>query len=540
MSSYFTFDCGCKFPISEQSITPKILFDPNIDNINLSCSRTWELISEGNTKGCFQLESRLGQSMAKKLKPENIEQLSALISILRPGCLEAYRDGKSVSHHYIDRKNGLEAIDYFHPALEPILKATYGEMCFQEQAMEIAKSIAGFNLQEADELRKAIGKKQADKMAKVKKQFIDGCARLSIVKTDEAEQIFGWIEKSQRYLFNASHAVSYAINAYLSAYAKAHFPRIFFASYLRYAKDKIDPQQEIKELVRNASSMGITIRIPDLRNMNEFFYIKDKEIYFGLTDIKAVGASVYKKLLEICKDKELSTLCWYDILIDILLNINSAAAKSLISCGAVDFAKKTRTEMLFELDIVSSLTDKEIEKLNELRKNKDYKNLSDMLSDMLGAFKITTKRKEAITNLINTIKSPPFSLSDKIEWISDSENSLLGVALTCSKLDTYDTTMTNTDCKTFKTSAYNKNIIIAGEISSINFIKTKRGKNPGQEMAFISIEDSVGILDSLIMFPEPLAEYKHHLFEGNILVFFGDKTKTGDGLVVSKCFEPMT
>lgn len=540
MSSYFTFDCGCKFPISEQSSTPKILFDPNIDNINLSCSRTWELISEGNTKGCFQLESRLGQSMAKKLKPENIEQLSALISILRPGCLEAYRDGKSVSHHYIDRKNGLEAIDYFHPALEPILKATYGEMCFQEQAMEIAKSIAGFNLQEADELRKAIGKKQADKMAKVKKQFIDGCARLSIVKTDEAEQIFGWIEKSQRYLFNASHAVSYAINAYLSAYAKAHFPRIFFASYLRYAKDKIDPQQEIKELVRNASSMGITIRIPDLRNMNEFFYIKDKEIYFGLTDIKAVGASVYKKLLEICKDKELSTLCWYDILIDILLNINSAAAKSLISCGAVDFAKKTRTEMLFELDIVSSLTDKEIEKLNELRKNKDYKNLSDMLSDMLGAFKITTKRKEAITNLINTIKSPPFSLSDKIEWISDSENSLLGVALTCSKLDTYDTTMTNTDCKTFKTSAYNKNIIIAGEISSINFIKTKRGKNPGQEMAFISIEDSVGILDSLIMFPEPLAEYKHHLFEGNILVFFGDKTKTGDGLVVSKCFEPMT
>lgn len=540
MSSYFSFDCGCKFPISEQSTIPKIVFDPNIDHINLSCSRTWELISEGNTKGCFQLESRLGQSMAKKLKPENIEQLSALISILRPGCLEAYRDGKSVSNHYIDRKNGLEAIDYFHPALEPILKATYGEMCFQEQAMEIAKSIAGFNLQDADELRKAIGKKQADKMAKVKKQFIDGCARLSIVTTDEAEQIFGWIEKSQRYLFNASHAVSYAINAYLSAYAKAHFPRIFFASYLRYAKDKIDPQQEIKELVRNASSMGISIRIPDLRNMNEFFYIKDKEIYFGLTDIKSVGASVYKKLVEICKDRDLSSLSWYDILIDILLNINSAAAKSLISCGALDFNKKTRTEMLFELDIVSSLTDKEIEKLNELRSSKSYKNLAEVLTDMLTTFKLTTKRKETISNLINTIKNPPFSLTDKIEWISDSENSLLGVALTCSKLDTYDTTMTNTDCKTFKTSVNNKNIIIAGEISSINFVKTKRGKNPGQEMAFIGIEDSVGILDSLIMFPEQLAEYKHHLFEGNILVFFGDKTKTGDGLVVSKCFEPMT
>lgn len=540
MSSYFTFDCGCKFPISEQSTIPKIVFDPDIDHINLSCSRTWDLISEGNTKGCFQLESRLGQSMAKKLKPENIEQLSALISILRPGCLEAYRDGKSVSNHYIDRKNGLESIDYFHPALEPILKTTYGEMCFQEQAMEIAKSIAGFNLQEADELRKAIGKKQADKMSKVKKQFIDGCSRLSIVTANEAEQIFGWIEKSQRYLFNASHAVSYAINAYLSAYAKAHFPRIFFASYLRYAKDKIDPQQEIKELVRNAGSMGINIRIPDLRNMNEFFYIKNKEIYFGLTDIKSVGASVYKKLIAICKDKDISRLSWYDILIDILLNINSAAAKSLISCGALDFNKKTRTEMLFELDIVSSLTDKELEKLNELRSNKSYKNLSEMLIDMINVCRLTTKRKETINNLINTIKKPPFSLTDKIEWISDSENSLLGVALTCSKLDTYDTTMTNTDCKTFKTCMNNKNIIIAGEISSINFVKTKRGKNPGQEMAFIGIEDSVGILDSLIMFPDQLSEYKHHLFEGNILVFFGDKTKTGDGLVVSKCFEPMT
>ena len=540
MSSYFTFDCGCKFPISGQSATPKIIFNPDITHINLECSRTWELISEGNTKGCFQLESRLGQSMAKKLKPENIEQLSALISILRPGCLEAYRDGKSVSNHYIDRKNGQESIDYFHPALEPILKETYGEMVYQEQAMGIAKSVAGFNLQDADELRKAIGKKQADKMAKVKKQFIDGCAKLSIVTTDEAEQIFGWIEKSQRYLFNASHAVSYAINAYLSAYAKAHFPRIFFASYLRYAKDKIDPQQEIKELVRNANSMSINIRIPDLRNLNEFFYIKEKEIYFGLTDIKAVGASVYKKLLDICAGKDLYNLSWYDILIDILLNINSAAAKSLISCGAVDFSKKSRTEMLFELDILSALTAKEIEKLNELRLTKNYKNLEQMLLDGVATFKLTTRRKEAINNLINTMQHPPFSLTDKIEWISDSENGLLGVALSCSKLDTYDTTMTNTDCKTFKTSTYNKNVIIAGEISSINFVKTKRGKNPGQEMAFISIEDSVGILDSLIMFPEQLVEYKHHLFEGNILVFFGDKTKTGDGLVVSKCFEPMT
>lgn len=539
MTKFFSFDCGCKFPIIEESNTPKIVFDPNIEHINLECQRTWDLISDGNTKGCFQLESRLGQSMAKKLKPINIEQLSALISILRPGCLEAYRDGKSVSNHYIDRKNGLESIDYFHPALEPILKETYGEMVYQEQAMGIAKSIAGFNLQEADELRKAIGKKQADKMAKVKTQFINGCSKQAIVNSDEADQIFGWIEKSQRYLFNASHAVSYAINAYLSAYTKAHFPRVFFASYLRYAKDKIDPQQEIKELVRNANAMDIDIRIPDLRNLNEYFFIKDKDIYFGLTDIKSVGASVYKKIIEICKDHDINKMSWYDILFIILNNINSTAAKALISSGALDFVRKSRTEMLLEYDTVSSLTKTEINKLSQYRVDQNN-TLISLLQKLLLESRITSKRKTNIQNLIDTLIHPPFSLTDKVEWISDSENSLLGVAITCSKLDSYDTTMTNTDCKNFKESSYNKNIIIAGEIIGINFVKTKRGKNPGQEMAFISIEDSVGILDSVIMFPEQLFKYKHHLFEGNILVFSGDKTNTGDGLVVSKCFEPLT
>ena len=126
MSEIYTFPCGCSFPVIEKGKEfPKIKFSPKISNINLYCERTWDLLSDGNTKGCFQLESRLGQSMAKKLKPRNIDQLSGLISILRPGCLEAIRDGKSVSSHYIDKKNGLESIDFFHPALEPILKDTY-------------------------------------------------------------------------------------------------------------------------------------------------------------------------------------------------------------------------------------------------------------------------------------------------------------------------------------------------------------------------------------------------------------------------------
>jgi len=541
MSDYYTFDCGCKFLVLDKQDTqfPKIQFSPKLESLNLDCSRTWELISSGNTKGCFQLESRLGQTMSKKLKPENIEQLSGLISILRPGCLEAFREGKSVSNHYIDKKNGLESVDYFHPSLEKSLGSTYGEMIYQEQAMSIAKDLAGFDLQEADALRKAIGKKKPEEMAKIKQKFLEGTSRFKIVTREEAEAIFSWIEKSQRYSFNKSHGVSYAMNAYLSAYTKAHFPKIFFASYLRYAKDKIDPQQEIKELVRNATEMDIIVHIPDLRNLNELFILKDKAIYFGLTDIKGVGKSVYNKILLISESLDLKTLSWPQTLSLILLNINSTAAKALISCGAVDYFKKTRTEMLFEYEIVSSLSNKEAEHFANLSNIHTTKKVREILSFLL-LEKINKNRKSIIQNLIVSIDKPPFSLLDKIEWLSDSESGLLGVAITCSRLDSYDISMSNTNCKEFKSSTLSNNIIMAAEISNVSITKTKTGKNPGQEMAFLTLEDQYGMLDSVIFFPEQFTKYKDHLFNGNILVFLGSRSKAKDSLIVEKCFLPVS
>lgn len=532
----FQYPCGCSFQCEEIDNHKKIVFDPDIETINLECQRTWDLISSGNTKGVFQLESRLGRSIAKKLKPENMEQLSALISILRPGCLEAIRDGKSVTNHYIDRKNAQESLDYFHSSLEPILSSTLGELIYQEQAMEIAKDIAGFDLQQADELRKAIGKKLADKMAAVKLKFIEGAKTKKIVNEQEAEQIFGWIEKSQRYSFNKSHAVSYAMNAYLSAYAKAHFPKIFFAAYLRFAKDKINPQDEIKALVQNASEMDITIHTPDLRNLNQNFELINDKIYFGLTDIKGVGESVFNKLTQIVQklDKKLSSLSWMELLFKVLLNINSTAARALIESGAVNFFDKSRNSMLFEYNIATSFTKKECEYIESNIANTP--DLDQCISYLLTKTKTSQNRKKIIEDAKKLLNNPPYSLDDTPEWLADVEDVALGCAITCSKVDMYDISMTNNTCRSFKNGDQKNNIIIGGEISFINVTKIKNGKNKGAEMCFVNMCDQTGCIDSIIFFHEEYKKYKTILFEGNVIIVVGSRSKSGDGLVVEKAY----
>jgi DNA polymerase-3 subunit alpha len=526
------FNCGCEFNSNSDS---KLHIDYDINKIKFDCPKTWDMISEGNTKGVFQLESRLGQSMAKKLKPENIEQLAALISIMRPGSLEAFREGKSVSNHYIDKKNGQESLDYFHPTLEPCLKATYGEMIYQEQAMEIAKVVAGFDLQEADMLRKAIGKKKPEEMAKIKNKFISGCNNLGKVTNNEAEQLFGWIEKSQRYSFNKSHAVSYAVNAFMSAHAKAHFPAIFFLSYLRLAKDKIDPQEEILELIINAKSMDIDIFCPTMVLKNKDFKIQNKKIYFGLTNIKGVGQSVFDKLYGIIADIDLIKYTWSETLFYILLNINSTAAKALIQSGALDYLKVSRNQMLYEFNLVCELTKKETENTIKLIKDNPKLQIIELIRQLIANTKISKNRQQKVLSIVNQLSEPPYSLVDSPEWISDNERELLGAPITCTKTDSYDSSYANTDCKDIRNFPDTKQFFIIAEIQSVNIIVTKRGRSPGKEMCFIQISDSYGSLDC-VLFPEEFAENKALLQAGRVLMFNGQKSKKDSSVIIKKIF----
>lgn len=521
--------CGCVFPTTNGHIN----YDIDTANINLECKETWNLIGSGNTKGCFQLESRLGQMMSKKLKPQNIEQLAALISIMRPGCLEAYRDGKSVSDHYIDKKNGSESVDYFHPSLEPVLKTTYGEMIYQEQAMEIARVIAGFNLEDADVLRKAIGKKKVDLMTKVKKSFLLGAEKAHIVSKDIAEEIFGWIEKSQRYSFNKSHAISYALNAYLSAYSKCHFPAYFFASYLKFAPDKMDPMKEIYELINNCREMDIEVYKPDFRKLSRTFCIDNgKDIFFGLTNIKGVGNSVYNKLEGLVENLDIQNMSYLQIILNILININQTASKAMISVGCFDYLGVGRKETLFHFGLLNDLTKKE--KGIVLANLDSLKTVNDCL-EFLGD-KVNVRRKQKILAIHNTLKNPPYKLDDSCLWIADQENQLLGISITCSKIDEYSLDNVNTTCREINTDkCLYKSMILGVEIKDVNVIKTKRGANPGQEMCFAKVSDNTGSTD-IVVFPDKYSQYKDIITSDNTAIVSLEKSKNGS-MVLSKIWQ---
>lgn len=224
---YYEFECGCRVKQLGTEIKTEDNLPPlKIDFYNLrDCPRVWEDMKTGFTKGVFQLESQLGQSWCKKVAPTSIEQICALISLIRPGVLNSILpNGKSMAQSYVDRKAGIEPVQSLHKELDLALANTYNIILYQEQAMMIAAILAGFDLDEADKLRKAIGKKDAELMTKVEKMFLDGCKKTGKATEEEAKEIFAYLRESQRYSFNKSHGYGYGSIGYATAWVKCISP----------------------------------------------------------------------------------------------------------------------------------------------------------------------------------------------------------------------------------------------------------------------------------------------------------------------------
>lgn len=537
----YKFECGCQFHILNPQIKeydglPSLHID--FDKIRLDCPIAWKQICNGETKGIFQLETNLGKGWSKKLEPQDIEELSALISIIRPGVLKSILNDKNgkpknLSQHFVDRKFRLEDVEVIHPALMPILMDTYGILIYQEEAIQIAQAIAGFTLEEADTLRKAIGKKQPEIMTQIEKQFLSGCEIKSIVNQQQAEEIFGWIRESQKYSFNKSHAVSYAYLAYWCAFIKAHFPLHFYTAWLQLAEDKIDSDIETADLIFDAKRNDIDVRRPSYKNIN--FQIEKGGCRFGLTNIKGIGESAGKKIINLVNqvesklDKPIQKWSWLEFLIN-MYSINKTAFVNTIYVGMLDHLGISRKTLVYEYQIYSLLSDKEKDGIQKCYTK--YNSLYDCMCHILENKIVQSTRIDVFLDLIKALKKPSYDLKDSIDFIILKESELLSTPLTYTKFDKVNTSIADSTCKEISDGKHSGTLVI--EIIELREWIIKSGKSEGKKMAFLSGKDTTKEI-SISIFNDLYEKHKNILNVGNII---GVTIKSNDkGNTATKIFQ---
>ncbi len=313
----------------------------DLDRISLEDKATYQLCADGKTTGVFQLESSGIKELLRKLNPEVFEDLIALVALYRPGPL-----GSNMVDDFINGKHGRIKVSYFLPQLKPILKETYGVILYQEQVMKIAQILARYTMAEADELRKAVGKKKPEVMAKHRARFIDG-AKENDVKAAIAEKLFGLIEKFGGYGFNKSHSAAYAMISYHTAYLKAHYPVQFMCALL--TQDMGNQDKTIKNIAE-CRTMGIEILPPDVNQSQADFSVVEDRIRFGLAAVKNVGLKAVEMVIE-----ERNTHGPFNGLLDFCRRmegskVNRRVIEGLIQCGAFDFTHAFRSRLFEGLD----------------------------------------------------------------------------------------------------------------------------------------------------------------------------------------------
>ncbi|HUI09690.1 MAG TPA: DNA polymerase III subunit alpha, partial [Bacteroidota bacterium] len=311
----------------------------DLDAIPEDDPRTFELFSRGDTVAVFQFESSGMADWLRKLKPTSISDLVAMNALYRPGPMEMIGD-------FIARKHGTQKITYLHPALEPILRETYGVIVYQEQVMKIASEIAGFTLAKSDLMRRAMGKKDKGLMAAMKKEFIDGAAGRGTARALGGE-IFDLIEKFASYGFNKSHSVAYSVISYQTGYLKAHYPQEFMAATL---SSEIGSTDKIVKLIDDCRKMGIEVLPPDVNESGLDFTVVGGRIRFGLCAIKNVGESAIDTVIRARGERgRFANLFDFCSGVDLRL-VNKKCLESLVQAGAFDSMGQHRAQYMENLE----------------------------------------------------------------------------------------------------------------------------------------------------------------------------------------------
>jgi DNA polymerase-3 subunit alpha len=262
-------------------------FSLTLETLPLDDAKTYDVFKQAATTAIFQFESRGMRELLKRAKPDRLEDLIALNALYRPGPMDLIPD-------FIERKHGRQRVEYLHPSIEPILSETYGVMVYQEQVMRIAQVVGGYSLGGADLLRRAMGKKKPEEMAKHRTIFVEGAGRKD-VSADVATELFDHMEKFAGYGFNKSHSAAYAVVAYQTAYFKAHYPAAFMAANLSTVMDDTD---KVKDLIEDCKVLGLKVLPPDINAGSwRFEPVDEKTIRYGLGGIKGTGQGAIEAIL---------------------------------------------------------------------------------------------------------------------------------------------------------------------------------------------------------------------------------------------------
>ncbi len=439
----------------------------DLSEIPLDDPEVYAVLGGGSNLGVFQLESSGMRDLLIKLKPQSFKDIIALVALYRPGPLDSGMVGE-----FIKRKQGQESIRYELPALEEILKDTYGVIVYQEQVMRIASALANFSLEDADNLRRAMSKKDALEMERQKEKFLEG-AKKTRIPGKKAEKIFDQMETFGRYGFNKSHSAAYALLAYRTAYLKTHYPVEFMAALLTSEAQNAD---KIVRYISECREMKIEILPPDINESFRHFAVVGNQIRFGLTAVKNVGdTAIDSILMEREANGKFRSLYDFCRRVD-LRKVNRRVVESLVKCGAFDFSKAYRSQMLTVLGEL-------LEQSQWTQKRKGEPQLS-MLIDHPGEL------KESYPDV------DEFPENQLIAF----EKETIGFYISRHPLSRYEDAIkkyTNLDTAALPKLQNGAEVKVCGLVSALKEIVTKKG----DRMGFLTLEDMKGFVE-VILFPE--------------------------------------
>lgn len=480
----------------------KKVFDKDIDftDIALDDKATFELFKRGDTTGVFQFESAGMKRYLKQLKPTEFNDLVAMNALYRPGPMQWIDD-------FIARKHGEKQISYQHEAMRPALENTYGVIVYQEQVMQISKDMCGFSGGQADTLRKAIGKKDPEVLAKLKNDFIDGAVKTVGASHELMESFWKQLEDFAAYCFNKSHAACYSMVAFWTAYLKAHYPSAFMAAVMTSDFDNTD---RLAIEIDECKNMGLEVLAPDINeSFVEFAVVPGtNQIRFGLAAIKNVGTGAVEEILrardEVGKFKDIE-----DFFSSVSVRIvNRKTMEALIKAGALD-RFGNRIVLLNNLDMLLSFA------------SRIQKGRISGQTDLFGEAKADNKETDSHIALITT--GPEYSITEQLQW----ERELLGVYLSQHPLDDFSEVLLS---KAIPLEALarlpdDKQVTVGGHITDVREITTKNG----QKMAFVKLAD-LSANAELVLFPGPYSKNIDLWKRDSVLLVAGKISRRGQGL----------